>query len=257
MFSTHSGQPIAIVNKGLSDDEIIFIKKDTDEKSVLKAKPIRNIEVHDGKFQHLPSEEIRVSYIAGPSGSGKSTYAADYIHKYRLLHPKSKFFLFSKVKKDDVLDKLKPHRITISEDLIEDPIELDDITPNSIILFDDIDTISNKKIQTSINNIKEQILEMGRHLNIQCITTSHLINGNDRKASRTILNELQSLTFFPQSGSSYQIKYILKQYFGFSNVQINKILSLESRWVTIIKSYPQVILSEHNLIFATALGEKK
>jgi adenosyl cobinamide kinase/adenosyl cobinamide phosphate guanylyltransferase len=254
MFSIDDGQPIAIVEGGKSNGEIIFVNlEDKKANSVIKRDPVTLIEVFDGKFQQLPSEEVRILYIAGPSGSGKSTYAANYIEKYRKLHPKSKFFIFSKLREDDVLDRLKPHRITITEELIENPIELEEVEVNSILLFDDVDTISNKKLMDTINKFKSQVLEMGRHTNIKCIITSHLINGNNRGDTRTVLNEMQALTIFPKSGSAYQIKYVLKQYFGFSNVQMKAILNTDSRWITIFKNYPQIILSENKAVFAQKL----
>ena len=55
---------------------------------------------------------------------------------------------------------------------------------------------------------------------------------------------MQSLTVFPKSGSSQQIRYCLKQYYGLNNKQINAILSLPSRWITIYKNYPMCVLYE-------------
>ncbi len=256
MFSTDDKKgsiPLAIVVGGKSDGEIVFVQTEDKSHSVVKKSPVKQITVFDGEFEQLPSEEIRVLYIAGSSGSGKSYYAAKYIQKYRKLYPKSKFFLFSCLKEDPVLDKLKPHRITISEELVENPIELDEVIEGSIVLFDDIDVVSNKEIQKSVNKIKDQILQLGRHKNIKIIITSHLVNGNDRNTTRVIMSEMQSFTFFPKSGSIFQIKYCLKQYFGMSATQITKVLKLDSRWVTITKVYPQVIISEHECIFMNIL----
>ena len=72
--------------------------------------------------------------------------------------------------------------------------------------------------------------------------TNHLIIPNEKKFARTVLNEIQYLTIFPKSGSSQQIRYVLKTYFGFKDKQITKILNLDSRWVRISKSYPMYIL---------------
>lgn len=253
-FSTSNGDPLAIVVGGKSKGEIIFLQSEERKDTTVKAKPVRDIQVGDGVFEQIPDpDHIRILYIAGPSGSGKSTYAASYIKKYLKLYPGCGFYVFSRVADDEVIDKLKPHRIVIDEEMIHDPIQLEDVEENSIVLFDDIDTISNKKLQDSVNNIKKQILEMGRHTNIQCVITSHLINGNDKGTTRTVLNEMQSFTFFPSSGSTYQIKYCLKQYFGLSGTQIAKVLALPSRAVTIRKIYPQVVISEHQCIFINVL----
>jgi len=254
MFSTEDGYPIAIVKGGESNGEILFVDKENEKKkSVLKQKPIIQVKVDDGKFEQVPNSEVRVLYIAGPSGSGKSTYAATYIKKLKKIYPNSDFILFSRLKSDKVLDELDPHRIQITDELISDPIQVEDIRENSIILFDDIDCINNKKIMDSINRLRTEIMEIGRHKNLQIICTSHLINGNERKFTRTILNEMQSLTIFPKSGSAYQITYALKSYFGLSTKQIRKVLDMNSRWVTLVKVYPQLYLSEHELAFTSTL----
>ncbi len=42
-----------------------------------------------------------------------------------------------------------------------------------------------------------------------------------------------------------KMKYLFEQYIGLSKDNIQKIRHLNSRFVTLIKSYPNVILSEH------------
>lgn len=257
MFSVDEEEgntPIAIINGGEFNGEWVYVKKDTDKRSVLKKTAIQKIEIQDGKFEQLPSEDVRILYCAGPSGSGKSTYAASYIKKYRKMYPQAPFFLFSRLGEDQVLDNLKPKRIMVDESLLTKPIELEDFVEESIVLFDDCCSITNKKVQQEIFKIQGQIMEIGRHSNIKCVITSHLVNGNDRNNTRTIMNEMQSLTIFPSSGSAAQIKYCLKTYFGFSPKQINEIIQMDSRFVTVLKNYPQIIISEHELVFANKVG---
>jgi hypothetical protein len=257
MFTTdeHESSPFAIIKGGKFDHEFIYIR-DTDEapKSAIKKLPIKFIHLDkDSKFEILPSPDIRVLYVAGPSGAGKSTLSAQYIDKFLALHPKSKFFVFSRLDKDPVIDALKPKRIAITQDLVLNPIELEDINKDSIVLFDDIDNISDKKIQTAVNIVKAQILEMGRHNNINIVCTSHLINGNEKSSARIMLNEMQALVIFPKSGSAHAIKYALKTQFGLSTTQMNQILNIDSRWIMLKKNYPQAILSEKDCLLASEL----
>lgn len=247
-------QPVAVVVGGEFNGEWISVKKDNDRNSILKAKTIQYIDVYDGEFQQLPSDEIRILYVSGPSGSGKSTYAANYIKLYKKLYPDAPFFLFSRLENDEVLDKLKPKRIKIDQSLLEKPIELEDFIEGCIVLFDDCCSITDKKVQQELYKIQGQIMEIGRHMNIKCLITSHLVNGNDRNNTRTIMNEMQSLTIFPSSGSSAQIKYCLKTYFGFSPKQQNAIVEMDSRWVTVTKNYPQIVISQHEMVFAKLIG---
>jgi hypothetical protein len=88
------------------------------------------------------------------------------------------------------------------------------------------------------------ILEIGRSFGIYCIITSHLVNPNERKDSRTIWNEAHTVTIFPRSGNRHGMNYALKNYIGLDNKMIDKVLSVPSRWVTIGKQYPMYILHE-------------
>jgi len=200
----------------------------------------------DGKLEPVPNIEGREApYIAGPSGSGKSTYAGKYIQYYKKLFPNNQIYVFSRKPSDPAIDHLYPNRIMIDESLVTEPIDiLSELADGALVLFDDCDTIQNDKVKKAVSKIKNDILETGRAAEIYIVTTSHLVNPNERKDSRTILNECHSLTIFPKSGSAYQIKYALKNYFGLSKNQIDEILSLPSRWVTIFKSYPQCVLYE-------------
>jgi|ERR1700753_10840 len=275
MFSFDSGKPIAVIKGGTFNGEILFVDSEDskccggcsykcsrqaccNDCSMCYDKMILPKDIGiEGDFQHIPNEKERVIYIAGPSGSGKSTYASKYIEMYLKLFPHAKFFVFSRLNDDEPLDKLNPHRVTIDQSLIEEPIDItQDVIPDSIILFDDIDTIQDKKLQLAVNKLKADILEIGRHMNIRCVITSHLVNPNERSASRTLLNEMQTLTVFPNAGSTYQIEYALKKYFGFSTKQIRSVLDMKNtRWVTIFKDYPQVILTEHRAVFVSSLNQ--
>jgi hypothetical protein len=43
------------------------------------------------------------------------------------------------------------------------------------------------------------------------------------------------------------LKYLLESYLGLDKEQIQKIKSTPSRWVTVIKTYPQVVLTEKEI----------
>jgi len=243
---TGDSEPLAIVRGGSSDGEIIYTKTNNTVKkenpSMIRVTP--KISVIDGKFELVPNPKARVVYIAGPSGSGKSTFASQYIANYKAIHPKCKFYLFSKLTDDAVLDKLKPIRIKLDESLVSDPIEIEEVEKGSIICFDDCDNIHDRRVQAALDKFKEQVLELGRHRDIQCVNTSHLINPNARSIARVILNESHCYVFFPQSGSIAQIKYTLKTQFGLSDKQCKKVCSVDSRWICINKLYPQTLLTQ-------------
>lgn len=252
MFSTEEGTEIAIVRGGESNGEIIFLADDVDRgrSRVVKQRPVRIISVYDGIFEQAPTE--RTYLIAGMAGSGKSTYVSKLVKNFQKMHHGCKIFLFSRIDDDPAFEGINFKRIPLTDDLIDNPLDIKEVVENSLIVFDDIDTLQGKLLD-SVYNFIMQLLELGRHKNVKVLITSHLIIGHAKKLARTILNELQSLTIFPQSGSVQQITHALKTYFGFNNKQIEKVLSYESRWVTIIKKYPSIVISEHKCIFVSQI----
>lgn len=250
--------PYCFVRGGKADGEIIYVKVEkensTVKRSVIKKEPIRQISVEDGSFYQIPNDKIRCLLIAAPAGSGKSTYVRNYASMYKKLHPEATIYLFSRVENDPSLEGLEVKRVYLSEDLVECPLEIEECKKDSMCIFDDCDCISSKKLTDAIYKFQIQLLEIGRHMNIQVVMTSHLIIGaKSQQQARTILNELQSLTVFPGSGSASQISYALTKYFGMTKKQIKTIMDMDSRWVTIIKQYPQFVISAHECIFVSEL----
>ncbi len=188
-----------------------------------------------------------IEYIAGPSGSGKSTIAAELAVQFKNINPDKPIYIFSRtdVKKDPAFAQLKPIQIAVDESLIEDPIDVtEEFTEGCLIIFDDCTTIYNDKVRKELEKMMADAMEVGRKLNCNMIITSHLVIPNEKKLARTILNELNMLTFFPKSGSAQQIKYALKTYWGLANKQIDTILAIKSRWIRISKTYPQYVLHD-------------
>jgi len=234
--------PIALIKGGADKGEIISLV-DSDKYK----RGTKELKLKKSKLSPMPDPWHRqVLYIAGPSGSGKSTYASEYIKNYKKIFPKNNVYIFSRLEDDPVLDPLNPIRINIDDALIEEPIDIiNEFSTNDLILFDDTDTIQDKKLKEAVSKVKNDILETGRHNNLYIVVTSHLINGNDRKDTRTILNEANFLTVFPKSGAAHGIRYVLKNYIGLSNDDIEYILEIPSRWVTIGKNYPQFVMYEN------------
>lgn len=197
--------------------------------------------LHDGILIPIPDPDRRSClYIAGQSGAGKSTYIAKYLKEYKRINPDKKIILFSRKSEDEVLDKLEPIRIEIDEELYEDPINPNEELMNSIVVFDDTDTIPDAKIKKAINGLKDDILQIGRSENIDSIITAH--NITNYKESRTILQESTAVTFFPKAGITKQLRYYLNNYIGMTKQQADRVLNLPSRWVTIFQTAPTCVM---------------
>ena len=48
-------------------------------------------------------------------------------------------------------------------------------------------------------------------------------------------------------------KYLLDGYLGLDKKQIQELKSIKTRWTTVIKSFPQLILTQRQLIFSKDL----
>lgn len=198
--------------------------------------------IHDGTLTQVPNTNLEREslYIAGPSGSGKSTYLNNYVKEYKRVFPRRGVYIFSRVQDDKTLeDNDDINQVIIDEELLEDPIEKEDLR-RSAVIFDDVDTIQEKPLIDYVTHLRSDILETGRHDKITLLCTSHLLM--DYKKTRTLLNEASSVTFFPRSGSTYHIQRFLKIYCGLNSRQIDRILNLPSRWVTINKTAPMWVL---------------
>lgn len=206
----------------------------------------REFRIEDGYMQLLPNTKTRdTHFVAGKSGSGKSTWISKYLAEYKKMYPDNNIFLISRLDEDDVLDKYNPIRIELNHEIVDDPIDPVEELQNSLCIFDDTDTIGDKKIKAAINNLKDDLLQIGRHQNTFLCIVSHLIN--NYKETRTVLNESMYITFFPQAGSPHGIKYMLKNNMGLDKKQIERIMSLPSRWVTIRNMCPLAVIYEKGI----------
>jgi len=238
-----NGNILARIEGGKQNKKIISV---IPELNKLKTN-INNIKVEDGCLQQVPNPhtERSILYITGPSGSGKTTYASNYIKIYKNLYPNNPIFIFSALKEDQTLDELKVKRFKIDkESLIDDPINIYDLK-NSLVIFDDIDCISDKNLKQAVYSILNQVLEIGRHENLSCILTNHLPSNGT--FTRRILNECHSITYFPHSGNNGKMKKFLIDQIGLEKEDIIKNKFSKSRWATIFKNYPMVNMTEHEI----------
>jgi hypothetical protein len=179
--------------------------------------------------------------ISGQSGAGKSFFAAAWVTtmmEWDLedgVEDLKDFFIFSRVPKDKKLDIIDGSQRITPEELVEKPVSVEDLR-DSIVLFDDIDTIANKETRKAVQGLRDDVLETGRHEHVQTISINHLLtNGAETKKA---LSEATAAILFPRSGSKYHLKRYLREYAGFEGKMIRKIMDLPSRWVYISRTYP-------------------
>lgn len=204
-----------------------------------------------GKFQQLPNtkSEREILYIAGPSGSGKSTYAKNYMKQYNVAYPSNPIFIFSAIYDPEAFEEVKNiYYVKIKdESYIKEPPTVEELK-NSLVLFDDVDMLD-EPIRGVTFSLLKKVLEIGRHFKISAILTMHALT--DRDKTRTILNECHSVTYFPYSGSTMAIKYLLLNYVGLDVKNIEDIKKTGSRWATVFKNYPMTIMTEKKIAIAS------
>lgn len=240
MLNLHTGKKICVIKGGKYNKKYIYL----DENYTIGAD---EIELTDGEIEPLlnTQNERAIWYIAGPSGSGKSTQVANLVKTFIKDKKNTNLYMFSRTdyKNDPAYKGLNIYQIEINNDLLDSKMDIEkEIKPNSVIIFDDVNTIQDNILRKYIEDLMCDIMEIGRKLKINCIITNHLIIPNERKYARCLLNEIQYLSIFPKSGSIQQISYVLKMYFGLTSKQIKNICNIDSRCVTICKLYPNYVL---------------
>lgn len=153
----------------------------------------------------------RSIFLCAASGAGKSWLAKLIIENDLKKRP---VILFSKIQDDKSLESLegqmvgssghgnKPRLIKIplmsEEDLLDLPATADlaDSKNGVICMFDDIDAF-HSDIAQYIREYRDSLLECGRHSNITCICTSHLLNNFNK--TKIMLNEAEVVVLFPNS----------------------------------------------------------
>jgi hypothetical protein len=190
-------------------------------------------------------------FIVGGQGSGKSFWAGNYCrHFINAFQPDPEYITV--ISSDDYPDNAYnfPHRhIKIDDEMVANPITLDELTnPNkesrSLVIFDDIEGISNAKKQKAVDALTEAVLTMGRKRHIHCLFISH--RSANGKMTKNILNELTGVVWFPKlGGGNRNLTYMLTKHLGVPE-GMREALKSDSwgRWVCLITKVPQVLVSE-------------
>ena len=234
--------PIAeiIDNSKFKKSKIIYLDSDAECHNAFN-----HLHIDSGRLQQIPNPNIerQILYICGSSGSGKSFYTKLYLQQYEKQFPKNKIYMFSAVGEDESLKEVKIDYINL-ESIQDEDITAEDFK-DSLVIFDDCEALGNKKIKKKVENILDSVITTGRHYNVYCVITRH--NLYDGIATKKILNECSSVTFFMKTAGQRSVKYLLYNYFGLSNEQIDKIKKIKSRHITILKQYPKIVLANQDV----------
>jgi hypothetical protein len=238
-----NGESIAIIKKNNKKDAMVSLGEDSKfgtDNLIL--------ENQDEVFQLIPNnKKFRSIHCAfGQSGSGKSYWCKNYIVEYIKVYPKRPVYLFTTITSEiGCLKDIKKLKIVeLNTGFVDDDIGVEELK-DSLCLFDDIDNIHNKQLKKKVFQTMNDCLAVGRKWNIECLITFHVATaGNDTKV---ILNESNSITINPKTMGNRSLKYLLDAYLGLDKKDIERIKKLDGRMITVLKTYPKLVLSEKEL----------
>jgi hypothetical protein len=144
--------------------------------------------------------------------------------------------------------KCKINRLSL-DSLCDDPIDInnEEEIANSLIIFDDWDTVEDekggRKYATVLWRLMNDILSKGRHMGITIIIISHY---NTRGAKgRLILTESDKFIVYPHGTSQHALDYLLGHHVGIKKDEIKALGDLGSRWICLSKVYPKYLVCEY------------
>jgi hypothetical protein len=251
----NDGIPIAKIKiDGKKKDKIVSL--DENSSSTNNYKEII-LKPNQGKFQFIPDEnkERFIAYVVGASGSGKSFFASQLGNEYKKMFPKNSIYLLSYLDNDSSIDQIKGiKRIKLDDEFLETDLDAEDFR-DSLVIWDDTDCITDKKMVLKLRDLLGKMLNTGRHCKNSVIYLSHIAcNGLQTKS---ILNETHSITFFNATLGGRTRQYLLNQYLGLNKAEIEALNDIQGRAITICKTYPMVLIAEREIKFIKDLGKKK
>ena len=197
-----------------------------------------------GTFQVIPDKnrDRDTIFICGSAGSGKSYWTASYVREYIKIFPNNEVYLITECKEDKVLDDItKIKRMKVDDSLVDNPIDFNEFE-NCLCIFDDTDALTGK-LGKNVFSLRDKLLKNARKKRVSVISTNHTCTGPELKA---VLNESDTIVFFMRNYNR-ALKYLLENYIGLSKEGVKNLKKNKSRWTAYIKSYPNVVIQEHNI----------
>lgn len=208
---------------------------------------------HFIKQIHIPSpgSERASFYIPGKSNSGKTTWIADYILDYLDQYPKNEILLFTGIPKEEPAFEAFKDKVKIMdlEQFRDDPnIANEDMRDlqDTLCIFDDVNSLPDLKTKKAIIALRDMILQGGRHFNITCMCTSH--NALDRNLTIYPIKESDKYVVFP-SRNKPQTRALLTKYGELTKENLDKLMSLNTRWVEINLDSPPFVIYQRGAYF--------
>lgn len=200
----------------------------------------KEFKIEGGEMVVLPAPRPERVYVAGASGLGKSCWAAMYMREFSVMHPDSRIILITTHEQERAYSFVPHIELMANAELVAEPPTVEELA-NSLVVFDDCDNISDKKIRDGVRRINDDLISNGRKYGIYVLTLQHQLM--NYKETRGLLNEAQRIVIF-LSSTIYHTKRYLKQYVGLDGDQIKKITGLHSRWIMLNLLPPMYVVHQ-------------
>ena len=191
-------------------------------------------------FPLVPKDKAYTVFITGMRGSGKTYFVKQFLKYNR--DKKRQVLFISPFLDDESMKGVKdviPMDIDEIEEELERPFTVSDFPEDAIIIFDDLEGFSKKKMM-KLDDLRDKALTMGRHNGLAVISICHNpMSGNRTKAP---IRESQYFVLFPQSNPR-DTKVLLSTYGGYTIPQVKEILDSKSRFVFVNKNHPKYWIS--------------
>ena len=197
----------------------------------------------------------RSIFLCAPSGAGK-TYMAKLIIEQDV--KKRPVVLFSKIHDDESMKSLEEQKTPVDKKsrLIKIPLlsedDLLDLPPeddlkDTICVFDDLDAF-HSDIASYIREYRDSLLECGRHKNITCICTSHLLSNYSK--TKVMLNEAEMVILFPSSNRRHASVF-LRDRLGLDKTERDFLIEKSQkagRFLALKMSSPNMLIHNQGII---------
>ncbi len=232
---------------------------------------IDEIKCTNGKQEvFIKENQVYSCLISSPSGAGKSYLANELVNEVLKKDKKAEYiFYFTKQQQsDDAYEKLEKKKRKIKKMVkkqgkiieveVEEPIfiYMDTDNPetwslpvesfeNSICLFDDWESGSDKQSRDGLQKLLVALLMRGRKLNIHVVCIIHTTM--QQNFTRDLHFESQYTVLFPR----YQIKTTnsyLTNYMSFEKDQLASIKKMNTRYIYISKMVPQYLIAQDKIM---------
>lgn len=187
-------------------------------------------------------------WAVGPPGSGKSYFinsiCQTYIKQYR-----GDIILFTIHDSDvsyNTLDSYnKFYKIKVDAQLLNEPLDINSFR-GTLLIFDDVFT-GNPKLNKIMQEFMLSIIknyrgrEVGGNDTIHCIFATQECTSGD-KFNIQLARQCKEIVIFPTKSNNNLYSRLLTSYLNLSNNIIDKIYSLNTRWVYIHRYAPQYLI---------------